>query len=180
LPIELNGVSLSVNGAAAGLYFVGNDPNQINFVVPSGVSVGLRTVAVANTNTLLRGLVQVVVGQPDIMTTSDGAGGRAGARDANTQFPEPFSVTQRIELIVTGLRFAAPAEVTVTVGTTAIPAASIIAVQPNRTMAGFDSIIFDLPSSLAGAGDVPIQVQFSRTIITTSRPADTAPHITIN
>jgi hypothetical protein len=180
LPIELNGVSVSVNGAAAGLYFVGNDPNEIHFVVPVGVPVGLRTVAVANTNTLLRGLVQVVVGQPDIMTTSSGPGGRAVARDANTGTFEPFSVTQRIELVVTGVRFAAPAEITVTVGTTAIPAASIISVQPNRKMAGFDSIIFDLPSSLAGAGDVPIQVQFSRTIITTSRPADTAPRITIN
>src|SRR5262249_22321329 len=34
LPIELNGVSLSVNGAAAGLYFVGNSSKQINFVMP--------------------------------------------------------------------------------------------------------------------------------------------------
>lgn len=177
---------MSVNGAAAGLRFVGNDPNEINFVVPIGVPVGLRTVAVnildsgANTNTLQRGLVQVVVGQPDIMTTTDGAGGRAAARDANTGALEPFSVTQRIELVLTGVRFAAPAEITVTVGTTPVPTASIIIVQPNRSMAGFDSIVFDLPSSLAGAGDVPIQVQFQRTIITVSRPADTAPRITIN
>jgi uncharacterized protein (TIGR03437 family) len=186
LPIELNGVSLSVNGAAAGLYFVGNDPNQINFVVPIGVPAGLNTVAVnvldsgANTDTLQRGLVQVVVGQPDIFTTSTGAGGRAGARDASTGTPEPFSVTQRIELVLTGVHFAAPAEITVTVGTTAITGAGIVSVQPNRKMAGFDIIIFDMPSSLAGAGDVPIQVQFSRTVTTTSRPADTAPHITIN
>ena len=45
LPVELNGVSVSVSGAAAGLYFVGNDPNQINFVVPVGVPAGLNTVA---------------------------------------------------------------------------------------------------------------------------------------
>jgi uncharacterized protein (TIGR03437 family) len=180
LPVELNGVSLSVGGAAAGLYFVGNDPKQINFVVPIGVPVGLRTVAIANTDTLLRGQVLVVVGQPDIMTTTDDAGGRAVAMDANTGSLEPFSVTQRIELILTGVRFAAPAEITVTVGTTAIPTASIISVGPKRSNAGFDSIIFDLPASLAGAGDVPIQVQFSRAITTVSRPADTAPHITIN
>ena len=186
LPVELNGVSLSVNGAAAGLYFVGADPKQINFVVPPGVPTGLRTVAVnildsgANTDTLIRGLVQIVVGQPDIFTSTMDAGGRAGARDANTQAPEPFDVTQRIELVVTGVRFAAPAEITITVGTTPVPTASVISVQPNRKMAGFDSIIFDLPSSLAGAGDVPIQVQFQRGIITVSRPADTAPHITIN
>jgi uncharacterized protein (TIGR03437 family) len=186
LPVELNGVSLSVNGAAAGLYFVGADPKEIHFVVPIGVPVGLRTVAInildsgANTDTLIRGLVQIVVGQPDILTTTKDAGGRAIARDANTGAFEPFSVTQRIELVVTGVRFAAPTEITVTVGTTTISGASIISVGPNRKMAGFDSIIFDLPSSLAGAGDVPIQVQFSRGIITVSRPADTAPHITIN
>jgi hypothetical protein len=90
------------------------------------------------------------------------------------------SVATVIELSVTGVRFAAPADITVTVGTTAISGASILAVRPNPEMPGFDIINFTLPSSLAGAGDVPIQVQFSRGITTVSRPADTAPHITIN
>ena len=35
LPIELNGVSVSVNGAAAGLYFV--SAADVNFVVPVGL-----------------------------------------------------------------------------------------------------------------------------------------------
>ena len=35
LPVELNGVSVSVNGAAAGLYLVSNADKQINFVVPT-------------------------------------------------------------------------------------------------------------------------------------------------
>jgi hypothetical protein len=47
-------------------------------------------------------------------------------------------------------------------------------------MPGFDTIQFTLPAALAGAGDVPIQVTFTRGITTTSRPAATAPHITIN
>jgi hypothetical protein len=49
-------------------------------------------------------------------------------------------------------------------------------------MPGFDVIQFKLPATLAGAGDVPIQVTFTRAqgITTVSRPADTAPHITIN
>jgi hypothetical protein len=66
------------------------------------------------------------------------------------------------------------------VGTTVIPSAQVLAVTPNTNMAGFDIINFTLPASLAGAGDVPIQVQFTRGITTQSRPADTAPHITIN
>jgi len=36
LPIELKGVSVSINGAACGLYFVG--PSQINFRVPVGLA----------------------------------------------------------------------------------------------------------------------------------------------
>jgi uncharacterized protein (TIGR03437 family) len=38
LPIELNGVSVSISGAACGLYSVSS--TQINFVLPPGLSVG--------------------------------------------------------------------------------------------------------------------------------------------
>jgi len=199
LPIELNGVSLSVNGAAAGLYFVGGPSKQINFVMPIGVSLGLGNVAInvldngANTDTLYHGLVQVLFAQPDIFTSTNDAGGRAAATNVTNpsmRTGEPFNVTSTdatgatvptvIELTVTGMRFAAPAEITVTVGTTAITGASILAVRPNPEMPGFDIINFQLPSSLAGAGDVPIQVTDARGITTASRPPDTAPHITIN
>jgi uncharacterized protein (TIGR03437 family) len=80
------------------------------------------------------------------------------------------------------VRLATTAEITVTVGTTAITGSAITFVGPNPNMAGWDIINFTLPASLAGAGDVPIQVQFARTggITTVSRPAATAPHITIN
>jgi hypothetical protein len=198
LPIELNGVSLSVNGAAAGLYFVGNASKQINFVMPIGLGLGLGNVAInvldngTSTDTLYRGLVQVVFAQPDIFTTTNDAGGRAIAfnvTNPSIRTPEPFTVTSTdasgatvptvIELSVTAMRFAAPGEVTITVGTTAISAASILAVRPNPEMPGFDIINFQLPSTLAGAGDVPIQVQEVHGITTVSRPADTAPHITI-
>ena len=192
LPIELNGVSLSVNGAAAGLYFIGNDGKQINFVMPIGLPVGLGTVAVnshdngTNTDTVQRGLVQILVGQPDIFSSTMDALGRATAFNVtnNQRTPEPFSVTTDgtatlIELSVTGVRFAAPAEITVTVGTTVISGTSIVAVRHLDTP-GFDIIVFSLPASLAGAGDVPVQVTFTRGIATQSRPAATAPRITIN
>jgi uncharacterized protein (TIGR03437 family) len=200
LPIELNGVSLSVNGYAAGLYFVGNAEKQINFVMPIGAASGLGNVAVnifdsgASTDTILHGLVNVVAAQPDIFTSTNDAGGRAAAlniTNPSARTAEPFDVTSTdgtgatvptvIELSVTGVRFAATSEITVTVGTTAISGASILRVQPNPEMPGFDIIQFTLPASLAGAGDVPVQVTFTRTTLTTvSRPPDTAPHITIN
>jgi uncharacterized protein (TIGR03437 family) len=197
LPIELNGVSVSVGGYAAGLHFVSNSDKQINFVMPIGLSTGLQTVAVnvlntgANSDTLLRGLVNIVPAQPDIFSTTGDAGGRALAINAVTGTPEPFSVTTNdstgtpqptvIELLVTGLRFANPSEVTVTVGTTAISGAGIVRIQPKLEMPGAEGLQFTLPASLAGAGDVPIQVSFTRGGATfVSRPADTAPHITIN
>jgi uncharacterized protein (TIGR03437 family) len=195
LPVELNGVSVSVNGAAAGLYSVGNTTKQINFVMPLGLAPGVATVAVANNDTLLRGLVQIVFAQPDIFTTTTDAGGRASVFNITNpltqRIPEPFSITSDngtgtlvptiLEVDVTGLRFAARTEVNVTIGTTNITGDAIISVQPNREMPGFDTVIFTLPASLAGAGDVPIQVAFVRgTTSAVSRPADTAPHITIN
>jgi len=191
LPIELNGVSVSVNGGAAGLYFVGNAEKQINFVVPPGAASGLANVVVnildagANMDTQVRGLVQIVVGQPDIFSSTGDANGRALAVNATTGTSEPFSITTNgnptvIQLTVTGVHFASRAEITVTVGTTVITGDGIVSVQPNREMHGFDFINFALPASLAGAGDVPVQVTFSRGIQTTSRPAATAPRITIN
>jgi uncharacterized protein (TIGR03437 family) len=190
LPIELNGVSVSVNGAAAGLYFVGNAEKQINFVIPPGAATGLANVVInivdGSSDTQLRGLVQIVAGQPDIFSSTGDANGRAIAINAVTGTAEPFSVTTNgnatvIQLTVTGVRFASRAEITaVTVGTTVISGEGIVSVGPNREMHGFDFINFTLPASLAGAGDVPIQVTFARGIQTVSRPAATAPHITIN
>lgn len=109
----------------------------------------------------------------------------------NTRTPEPFNVTSLdaggntvatvVELSVTGVRFAAASEITVTVGTTQITGANIVFVGPNPAMPGFDIINFKLPDTLAGAGDVPVVVTFLRSGTTTmSRPADTAPRITIN
>ena len=199
LPVELNGVSVSVNGAAAGLYFVGKDSKQIEFVTPISLKSGLGTVAVnindtgAHTDTLLRGFVQIVPGQPDIMTSTNDAGGRAvvfNVTNPKMRLSEPFSVTSSdgtntvatvLELNLTGVRLAATSEVTVTVGTTAISGASIVLVKSNPEMPGFDIINFTLPATLAGAGDVPIVVTFTRSgLTTTSRSTATAAHITIN
>jgi hypothetical protein len=187
--VELNGVSVSINGHAAGLYRVFHDDKQINFVVPIGSNQTPAPVAInildagANTDTLIRGLLQLTFSQPDIFTFP---GNRAAAFTNPGHLAEPFDVTTAgnptvISLMVTGVRLAAAGEVTVTVGTTAITGSGIVAVKPDPNNPGFDIIDFILPASLAGAGDVPVQVQVAKTQATTvSRPPDTAPHITIN
>ena len=68
-------------------------------------------------------------------------------------------------------------EVSVTIGTTTLTGDAIVSVGPSRTH-GFDQIIVTLPEGLA-AGDLPVIVTITKGGVTTSRPADTAPRITI-
>jgi len=84
-----------------------------------------------------------------------------------------------LEITLTGVRGSAPAEITVKIADTNITPA--LTVRSNPEMPGFDIITFALPESLAGAGDVPIIVTVSKTgAAFTSRPTDSAPHITIS
>jgi uncharacterized protein (TIGR03437 family) len=191
LPIELNGVSLSINGAAAGLYSV--NTSEIHFVVPIGLKTGVATVIVNNNGTVFRGFVQIVASQPDIFTTTLGPGGRAVVCNVTNVgsgcIMEPFSVTTAdstgaqvptvLEIHATGLRSVPASAVTVTIGSTAIMATSV---RPNLNFFGEDLITITLPASLAGAGDVPVVVTSAPAGAGTfsSRGTATAPRITIN
>ncbi|HVF45768.1 MAG TPA: hypothetical protein VM936_22260 [Pyrinomonadaceae bacterium] len=209
LPVELNGVTVSVSGAAAGLYFV--SAGQINFVVPRGLSPGATAlpVTIFNNGSVIRTSLVLNSAQPDIFTSTNGPGGRAAALNVTNPCiappGEPFPVTTtrpagsgsgnctsaetetvptQLLIMLTGVRGVTSASgVTVRIGTTDIvgtaDATSPVTVGPSNTP-GFDQIRVTLPASLAGAGDVPVIV----TVVTsagtfTSRPADTAPHITI-
>ena len=212
LPVELNGVSVSVGGAATGLYFVA--PNQINFVVPPALSASAtaQPVVIFNNGSLIRSSLLLNAAQPDIFTSTNGPGGRAAVLNVTNPCVapsgEPFKVTTtipkgsqstgncattetetvptRLLIMLTGIRgVTATQNVSVTIGTTTIAGTAdavngpIHFVGPSLTP-GFDQIIVELPASLAGAGDVPVVVSVTAGGGTfTSRPADTAPHITI-
>jgi uncharacterized protein (TIGR03437 family) len=208
LPIELNGITVGVNGAAAGLYFV--SPGQINFVVPRGLTVATTPVPVTifnrNTGTLIRTSLQLLAAQPDIFTSTGGAGGRAAVLNVtNPCIPptsEPFAVTTprpvgsgttgscasaqtetaptELLIMLTGIRsLPANSVFTVRIGTVELTGAAIVSFGPSQTP-GFDQLIVRLPSTLAGAGDVPIIVSVAAAGQTlSSRPAATAPRITI-
>jgi uncharacterized protein (TIGR03437 family) len=197
LPVELNGTSVSVNGAAAGLIFAGNTSKQVNFVMPLGLSPGVGRVAVnvldagANTDTILRGHVPIVAAQPDIFALPDNRALAFNITNPGARMMEPFNVTSTdgagntvatiIELSVTGIRSAVISEITVRVGTVDISGTEILGVMPHTEAPGFDLIVFRLPASLAGAGDVPVIVTLLRAGLTvSSRPADSAPKIRIN
>ncbi len=190
LPAELAGVSVSVNGAAAGLYFVGNTAKQIDFVMPPGLALGLGTVVVNNNGTVFRGLVQIVPSQPDIFTSTHDEGGRAVVCNVtNTAVSgcvmEPFSVTSLdstgasvatiLEVHLTGVRGILPAEAKVTIGTTEITPTSV---RRNTNNYGYDIITFTLPSTLV-AGDYPIIVTVTKSGTFSSRGTATAPRVEI-
>ena len=193
LPVELNGVSVSINGAAAGLYFVGGTSKQVNFVVPLGAAPGVATVVInsrLNGGTQLRGLLQIVAAQPDLFSDA-GRAALVNVTNPSARTGEPFSVTSTdatgatvptiLELTLTGVRGVTTAEVKVTIGTTDITGDAILLVRPNPEMPGFDIINFRLPASLANSPNVPVVVTVTRsTSVFSSRPAASAPLVTIS
>jgi uncharacterized protein (TIGR03437 family) len=207
LPVELNGVSLSVNGAAAGLYFV--SPGEIQFVVPPAlaaltgtttypVTINIRNGATVRT---VRTTLQVIAAQPDIFSTTGDAGGRAAVTNVTnpllaTGTSEPFTVTTtftdatgqsvtaptKLRVVLTGVRGVARAAITVRLtksdNTTVDLTGDAIPTDPQATdMPGIFTVDFVLPASLAGAGDVSLTVIAGGT---SSRPAATAPRFHIN
>ena len=72
IPPALAGVSVTVNGAAAPVYFV--SASQVNFLVPASVTAGVRTVEVKTAAATLTGTVRVMSAAPGIFANNgDGA-----------------------------------------------------------------------------------------------------------
>jgi uncharacterized protein (TIGR03437 family) len=199
LPVELSGVTVSINSASAGLLSIA--PGEIRFVVPIGLAptTGTATypVVINNNGSIIRSTIQINPAQPDIFSTTNDAGGRAivlNVTNPAAPTPEPFTVTSLnmsgqtvptiLQIMLTGVRNVSRGQVTVTIGTTAITGTANILLVGPTDMPGVDQINVQLPASLAGAGDVPIVVSVTINNVTyTSRPTtptDTAPRIRIN
>jgi hypothetical protein len=199
LPVELNGVTVSINGSAAGLYFVGDSPAEgISFVTPIGLPGGVFSVVINNGGTTYRGFVQIVPAQPDVFTSTNDAGGIAmvcnvtntavsgcvtGPFRATTADSTGTQVPTQLEIYLTGVRFALPAETKVTFvnGTTTTDVAAT-AVRPNLNNFGTDLLNITLPATLAGAAPIDYKIIVTVTrgsLVFTSRPAATASQVTI-
>ncbi|MGE0126895.1 MAG: DUF5666 domain-containing protein [Blastocatellales bacterium] len=78
LPTTLGGVSVMVDGEPAGLFFV--SPNQINYLVPEGVSPGSAQVTVMNNGAVVaQGSLNLGVVAPSLFTlNASGQGAPAG------------------------------------------------------------------------------------------------------
>ncbi|HEX8457386.1 MAG TPA: hypothetical protein VF656_08825 [Pyrinomonadaceae bacterium] len=200
LPVELGGVSLSINNAAAGLYFV--SPTEIQFVVPVGLAAQTATSTYPVVITIregdaparsIRSVLQVVAAQPDIFTRSD-APTRASVFNVTnmTLMAEPaegFPVTTDVmgtatpttlAIFLTGIRNIPVSAITVRIGDRTLTGTTEIRSNTPTDMPGVDQLNVQLRPDLAGLGDQPLIVSVTIAGQTfTSRPADTAPRIRI-
>ncbi len=194
LPIELNGITVSINGAAAGIE-VASQTNLL-IVVPPGLSADAAgtaySIVINNNGTVFRGTITVVPARPDIFTTTiPGPGGRARIFNATNRVltGEPFTVsTVKIKggtrgptvlrVFLTGVEGVPSSAISIRVGTVDISGSAISA--PVLREPGIYSIDFTLPSTLRGVGDVPIIVTVTSGSVTfQSRLEDTAPRFRI-
>ena len=194
LPIELSGVSLTINGYAAGMKSVDN--TRIVFVVPQGLSAPLTgssyPVVINNQGTQIKGFITLVSARPDIFSSNLGPGGRAQASNVTNRVhtTEPFMVRtikvkggtrvpSLIRLRITGVHGVPASAISIRIGSVTITGTPVktggVLVEP-----GVYTIDFELPQSLDGAGDQPIIVTATSGSTTfTSRLDDTAPRIRI-
>lgn len=197
LPIELSGVTMTVNGAAAGLKSVSR--RQIVFVVPPGLigsTAGISYPVVINNNGLvIRGNVTVVPARPDIFTNlpTPGPGGRARIFNATNRvlLTEPFPirtfklrgsrlVPTVLRVYMTGLDPRIVQTITVRIGSSSDIVIDTTASPPRLVEPGVYALDFSLPSTLQGAGDQPIILSIvAGGVLYQSRLDDTAPRLTI-
>lgn len=192
LPIELGGVTVSINGAAAGLKMVSR--NQITFVVPPALTPRTEPypVVINNNGIVVKSSLVIVTARPDVFTFSEvpGPGGRARVFNATNRVltGEPFNVTTLkykggrrvptvLRLYLTGVQGAAPANFVIRIGSVMITnvLTGAILVEP-----GVYTVDFALPPELDMAGDQPVVVSIiSGGVTYRARLDDTAPRVRI-
>lgn len=196
LPIELSGVTMTINGAACGLKSVGR--RQITFVVPTGLTVtnegNVYPVVINNNGVVIKGNVTVMPARPDIFNNlpTPQPGGRAKIFNATNRvlLTEPFPVrtfrlrgsklvSTVLRVYVTGVHGLVGSEFSIRIGNRDISGALIVS---NATLVepGVYTVDFTIPSELAGAGDQPIIfTAILNGVLYSSRLDDTAPRLTI-
>ena len=174
LPIELSGLTMTINGYACGLRSVSQ--HRIEFVVPPGLISNIAgqnyPIVINNNGTVMRNTVTIVPVRPDIFNNQMSLEPLGRAKLFNVtntvQTTEPFTVRtikrkgnrlvpSVLRLYATGIAHVTAAGFTIRIGSVTIPATSVTT---NATLVepGVYTVDFLLPPSLEGAGDQPIVV----------------------
>ncbi|MCC6857767.1 MAG: hypothetical protein IT158_04365 [Bryobacterales bacterium] len=156
LPRSLGGVAVTVNGVAAGLYFV--SPGQIQFVVPEGLAPGTVRVEVSTARGPLAGAVTLAPAAPGVFTW-DGMGvGDAALLLSGVSHRGPLALRAggqpvAVTLLVTGLDLGVKPAVTVGGTPVEVTAYGAIPAWP-----GLQYIQVVIPPDFAGSGRLPVVV----------------------
>ena len=185
LPTKLGETQVQITDSAgnkslAPLLFVSS--RQVNYLLPSGVASGLATVSVLDSGAAVSsGILQVAATAPGIYSANSNGQGVAAAyiqavEPDGTFLPLQLAATYdtasqlwaanpiafngnalTLELFGTGFDNATNTNTTVTINGSPVTVA-YAGVQGGGQYVGEDQINVSLPSSLAGSGEVPIQV----------------------
>ncbi len=180
LPATLKGVSVTLNGIAAPLFYVSNA--QINFLVPSGDGGGLAAVVVTSANGTTRaGTVNVVSAAPSVFTLDSSGRGTAAAQttfdgiayqpianpDGAERAVDPGTTARPNYLILyaTGVRRAIAANPNDANGVAEAVTALIQGIPATVTYAGMsppwaglDQLNIIIPPELAGMGQLQVRL----------------------
>jgi len=193
LPIELSGLSMTINGATCGLKAVSQ--HRIEFVVPLGLASALTgtnyPLVINNNGVQMKSTITIVPTRPDIFNTEGlfGPGGRAKLFNVTNSVhtTEPFTVRtikrrgnrlvpSVLRVYVTGMANLPAGTITVRIGSVPMAAAT----GPTIVEPGVYTFDFELPAALAHAGDQPVVISVNGgTLVFTSRLDDTTSRVSI-
>ena len=189
LPTKLGGVSVTIGGKPAALFFVA--ASQINLAVPSGLPEGINNIVVTNVDNSTRtGTVKIVTSEPGIfsaksdgkgnaaaLTTKDGVSFATVFNPDGSEKPTDAGTRQQPNYLVlfgTGIRTTPATNPTDANG---VAEAIIVTIQgvivpvlyagPAPGFVGLDQINVTLPPELSGFGTVNVNLS------TPSRGANT-------
>lgn len=171
LPMELGGVTMSINGITVGLKSV--TQNKIVFVAPLGFGQNLDNtlpVVINNNGFVIKGEITFVAFRPDIFRKPSAPGqNRAWLLNVTNRVHtmEPFTVRTlkykggrkvdtRLRMYLTGVEGLSSSIVAIQLGSTPVPSSQIgnaVPVEP-----GIYTIDFSLGPNLDMAGDVPVTI----------------------
>ena len=150
LPLAIRGTTVQVNGQLARLFYA--SPEEVVFLVPSNTPDGPAEVVVTNSEGFpSKATATITRTAPGVFSAS----GEAIMLSADTQIASPFDPTDgslSLSIFATGVRNASVLSVTI-----AGESLSVSQVLPS-TLPGLDEIHVRLPSTLRGAGRVPVLI----------------------
>lgn len=194
LPIQLSGVTMTIDGVAVGLKSVSQ--REITFVVPSGLGNfnQMFPVVINNNGVIIRGQITISPARPDVFNLAEfpAPNGRAKVFNATNRVltTEPFTQTTLkyrggrrvptvLRLFMTGIRNVPATAFIIRVGDVEITGVNILT-DAIEVAPGIYTIDFQLPPEVNGAGDVPIVIKIQGGGLTfNSRFDDTASRVRI-